>query len=78
MANVRNFWIDADIDGRATHLSGGPSNRGGGFQLRIYMRDDGESKLAYVIEGMADSDVIALKVWNESENKIVHQIKGRR
>lgn len=30
--NVRNFWIDAQIDGR-TVLTGGPKGKGGGAAL---------------------------------------------
>ena len=38
---VRNFWIDADIDGRQTMLSGGPKSRDGGMRVNIYQRDEG-------------------------------------
>ena len=37
----RNFWIDADIDGRATSLSGGPRAADGGMTIRIKQRDNG-------------------------------------
>ena len=39
--NVRNFWMDAHIDGRTTMLSGGPVRKDGGFELRVHQRDDG-------------------------------------
>ena len=38
---VRNFWIDADIDGRQTELSGGPRGRVDGMSIEIYQRDNG-------------------------------------
>ena len=38
---VRNFWVDADIDGRATMLSGGPRAKDGGMTIRIRQRDNG-------------------------------------
>ena len=38
---VRNFWIDASIDGRQTELGGGPRARNGGMDIEIYQRDDG-------------------------------------
>lgn len=39
--NVRNFWIDANIDGRASTLSGGPKSSGGGMRLSILQRERG-------------------------------------
>jgi len=38
---VRNWWIEADVDGRKTPLSGGPRSKDGGFQLTIYQRVKG-------------------------------------
>lgn len=38
---VRNFWIDAYIDGRQTVLSGGPKNKNGGMDVIIYQREEG-------------------------------------
>lgn len=38
---VRNFWIDADIDGRQTELSGGPRAKDGGMSVIIKQRDAG-------------------------------------
>ena len=38
---VRNFWIEANIDGRNTDLSGGPRNKEGGMNIHVYQRNDG-------------------------------------
>ena len=38
---VRNFWIEADIDGRQSTLAGGPRNKNDGMEIDIYQRDDG-------------------------------------
>lgn len=38
---VRNFWIDADIDGRQTMLSGGPRSKDGGMGVTVYQRNEG-------------------------------------
>lgn len=43
---VRNFWIEADIDGRATMLAGGPRGKRDGMDVTIYQRDDGSIKTA--------------------------------
>ena len=54
--NVRNFWLDAEIDGRRTTLSGGPVSRDGGFRATFYMRDNGGVVRALAVEGMAKAD----------------------
>lgn len=38
---VRNFWVDADIDGRETVLSGGPRAKDGGMSVIVKQRDEG-------------------------------------
>ena len=38
---VRNFWIDADIDGRQTVLSGGPRAKNGGMTVVVKQRNEG-------------------------------------
>lgn len=53
---VRNFWIDADIDGRKTMLSGGPRAKDGGMLVNIYQRDDGGIHRALRIECMECGD----------------------
>ena len=50
---VRNWWIEANIDGRKTKIAAGPINRFGGFELRIYQRDDGEITNPVTIRGRA-------------------------
>jgi hypothetical protein len=53
---VRNFWLDAEIDGRKTTLEGGPRRRDGGFTLTVYIRDDGGIKRAVRMSGQATHD----------------------
>lgn len=50
---VRNFYLSASIDGRATGLTGGPANKEGGFDLTITQRDEGDILKAAVISGRA-------------------------
>ena len=38
---VRNFYVEANIDGRETTLGGGPRNKEGEMIVRIYQRDEG-------------------------------------
>ena len=38
---VRPFYMEANIDGRASRLSGGPKSKSGGMGINIYQRDKG-------------------------------------
>lgn len=38
---VRNFYIEADIDGRQTTLGGGPRTEDGEMTVHIHQREDG-------------------------------------
>ena len=38
---VRNFWIEASIEGRASLLQGGPRAKDGGMNITLYQRDNG-------------------------------------
>lgn len=53
---TRNFWVDVDIDGKQTRLSGGPRGRRGEFEATIYIRDNGSVLRAVAISGRAMSD----------------------
>lgn len=54
--NVRNFYLQGSIDGRATAIQGGPVARGGGFDLTITQRDNGSIITAARISGHVTSD----------------------
>ena len=43
---VRNFWIEADIDGKETILKGGPRSKTGGMRIVVNQRDNGQIKEA--------------------------------
>ena len=49
--NVRNFWIEAEVDGRKTPIAFGPQGADGGFRLTICMRNKGEVEEVAQIEG---------------------------
>lgn len=44
---VRNFWIDVDVDGRATTLSGGPRAKDGGMAGVVKQRNNGGIDVAF-------------------------------
>lgn len=52
--NVRNFWIEATIDGRGSKLEGGPRAKDGGFDLKIFQRDKGKVTRVLRITGSLD------------------------
>ena len=59
---IRNFWIDATIDGRKTKLAGGPQRKDGGFRLEVKVREDGRSVLPLVIVGTEVDGQLELQV----------------
>lgn len=59
---VRNFWVDANIDGRKTELSGGPASKEGGMRITIKQREEGSIVTAlrvycYEVDGELVTDV---------------------
>lgn len=73
---VRNFYIEADIDGRKHKLTGGPGNKEGGFLLRVYMRDEGEKFIPVVIKGRAVGKDLELDV--DVNGRLVNTIRRKR
>ncbi len=49
--NVRNFWIEAQVDGRKHDVATGPRRADGGIYLRVYIRDSGDVKHALTVTG---------------------------
>lgn len=49
---IRNWWIEVEIEGRKTKLTGGPRAKDGGFTLVVRQRDDGESIAFVRIDGI--------------------------
>ena len=43
---VRNFWVEADIDGYNSTPAGGPRRKDGGMNVTVYQRKDGGVKTA--------------------------------
>lgn len=54
--NVRNFWLDARVDGRANAVETGPRGANGGMTLAIKVRNDGNIVTALYIACCALSD----------------------
>lgn len=61
---VRNFWVEAFIDGRETVLGGGPRSRTGEMTVRIYQRDEGGIADAYRIECTERNGVLETTIYD--------------
>ena len=58
---LRNFWLEAQVDGRKTKLTGGPKNKTGGMHTKVYVRDRGASVLACkIVCRECDGDLIVM------------------
>lgn len=68
---VRNFWINAYIDGRQTVLSGGPKNKEGGMRIEIYQREEGGIVNAVEIKCVEYSGRLATEIytWEPQNDK---------
>ena len=62
---VRNFWIDADIDGRQTMLSGGPRSKDDGMRINIFQRDNGGIE-----------EAMRIRCW-ECDGKLVTEVMAK-
>ena len=53
---LRNWWIECEIDGRKTKLTGGPRAKDGGFKLTIRQRNKGQSVVAAHVRGFVHAN----------------------
>lgn len=53
---MRNFWVEGNIDGRETVLSGGPRAKDGGMNIKIFQRSEGQSRKAVEVNCYVGSD----------------------
>ena len=53
---VRPFYVQGQVDGRMSPVSGGPRRLDGGMSLRVTQRDNGSIVDAFRIESRACSD----------------------
>ena len=53
---LKNFYIDCEIDGWKSGLTGGPRAKDGGFSLTIYQRSNGKKIIALEVVGVVRTD----------------------
>jgi hypothetical protein len=54
--NVRNFWLEAEVDGRSTSVATGPEGKDGGISVRVLIRREGGVSMAATLRGRALPD----------------------
>ena len=72
---VRNWWLNADIDGRENPLTGGPRSKDGGFELSIKQRSNNLVTTPLVVEGEAEDGILTLRVYYNGEMIVKHRTR---
>lgn len=67
---VRNFYVEANIDGRKTPLGGGPVSKTGEMIVRLYQRNEGALTDAILIECEEHFGFLVTKVFDKDRNLI--------
>lgn len=67
---VRNFYVEANIDGRQTSLGGGPKSKTGEMTVRLYQRNDGAITDALLIECREQDGKLITEVYDKNHNLI--------
>jgi len=68
---VRNFWIEAEVDGRKTPIAFGPRGKDGGFSLTVFMRNKDEAEVVLGIGGwMSEDGKLCLSAVDKSDGII--------
>jgi len=73
---VRNFWIEATVDGRHEKIAAGPRDKGGGFDLVIKQRHEKGITTALKITGHADGDRLTLHVARQDHEDYIGYPNG--
>lgn len=74
---VRNFYIKGSIDGRKTHLSGGPGRKDGGMILVLTQRNAGSIEECASIECFADGNDLKTIIYDKNGNPVFENITNR-
>jgi len=75
---VRNFWVDAQVDGRQEDLGSGPRAKDGGMTLQVYQRDDGGIVKALSIWGTTRTDGTLVLQIADGKGNLLHTVTTHR
>lgn len=64
---VRNFWVEADIDGYNSTPAGGPRRKDGGMGITVYQRENGGIKTAVRIFCRSRDEKLITEVYTGGE-----------
>lgn len=67
---MRNFYMEADIDGRSSMLTGGPAAKDGEMYVTIRQRDAGNSVVAFIIRCIERGGELTTFVIDNEGNKV--------
>lgn len=73
---LRNFWVEANIDGRETALEGGPRRKDGGMTVTVLQRKDGGKATAVKVNCWESNGELFSRV--EINGTVVDTFKTRR
>ena len=77
--NVRNFWVDLDVDGRANSVGTGPRSKDGGLDLDLYIRNDGRVAKALTVRCYRrHHDSMLVMSVRDGEGHVVHELETAR
>jgi len=72
--NVRNFWIEAKIDGYKNPITFGPKRKDGGFHMVINQRNKGKVTTGAIIQGYVTEEgkiVLTIESGQEPNSMLV-------
>lgn len=75
---VRNFWIDADVDGRKTELCGGPRAKDGGMAGVVKIRNRGGIDVAFRFDCSVGHDGRLYATVYDRSGMEVHRVEVER
>ena len=55
--NVRNFWLEVEVDGRKKRIACGPVNKQGGMRIVLRQRNKGKVERVLIINCQAITDM---------------------
>ena len=74
---VRNFYIQGNVDGRKTSLSGGSRRKNGGMFLVLTQRNNGNIENCASIECVANGDELKTIIYDKDGKAIYENITKR-
>ena len=76
--SVRNFWVEASIDGRESKVAGGPRAKTDGMTTTIYQRENGDIRTAFKIVSRVNTAGKLLSEVYDSNNRLVSILTTER